>query len=78
MNLFSILRGIIHSILLFIGAQVMMGWAKTEFAASAQVVVGWAKLKFTDSAQVVVGWSEIKFAASAQVVVGWSTKLKWF
>ena len=44
---------------LFIGAQVMVGWAKTEFAASAQVVVGWAKLDFAARAQVVVGWVKI-------------------
>ena len=86
-TLFSTPRGGIHSLFLFIGAQVMVGWAKTEFAASAQVVVGWAKLDFDTRAQVVVvlaktpvaigaqvvmGWTKTEFAVSAQVMVGWA------
>ena len=50
----------------------MVGWAKTEFAASAQVVVGWAKLDFAARAQVVVGWAKTSVAIGAQVVMGWT------
>ena len=50
----------------------MVGWAKTEFAASAQVAVGWAKLDFAARAQVVVGWAKTPVAIGAQVVMGWT------